>query len=84
MKVFQSNANCPLGDSPCFIINRFEHIRGLDSEVQVEQIGTCPEGLYRRDLGLGSGHCTGTLTFPVGRQIDRLKTLHSRNFVSGQ
>ena len=25
-KAFQSNANHPLSDSPCFIVNKFEHV----------------------------------------------------------
>ena len=39
-KVFQSNANCLLSDSPSFIVNKFEHEggRSLYSEVQVEQV----------------------------------------------
>ena len=27
-KAFQSNAKCPLVDSPCVIVNRFEHVGG--------------------------------------------------------
>ena len=27
-KAFQSNANHPLSDSPCFIVNTFEHVWG--------------------------------------------------------
>ena len=25
-KAFQSNANLPLGNNPCFIVNKFEHV----------------------------------------------------------
>ena len=40
-KAFQSNANHPLSDSPCFIVNTFEHVwegGGLCSEAKVEKV----------------------------------------------
>ena len=33
-KVFQSNANCPLADNPCFIENKSEHVQGARVLVQ--------------------------------------------------
>ena len=41
IKAFQSNANPPLSNSLCFIVNKFEDVQGiLYSEVQVEQFET--------------------------------------------
>ena len=39
-RAFQSNANCPLVDSSCFIVKKFEDVEGggLFSEVPVEQV----------------------------------------------
>ena len=39
-KVFQSNANCMLSNSPCFIVNKFECGGGVSlySKVKVEQV----------------------------------------------
>ena len=67
-KVFQSNANCPLADSPCFIVYKFEHVQGgsLYSAVQVEQVWTCWRGW---DPVQGAGPCTqGWGQGPVHRE----------------
>ena len=69
-KAFQINANCLLADSTGYILNKFEHVRGegdLCSEVQVEQLLTCPAGsLYNEVqvehvLGGGEGACARAL-----------------------
>ena len=68
-KAFQSNANCPLVDSPCFIVNRFEHVGGGAGTRQ------CTGG--NRDTVQDPRLWTMT-----DRQT-QLKTLPSRNFVGG-
>ena len=60
-KTFQSNANRPLSDNPCFIVNQFECGQGkgsLYSEVQVKHFQRALNGPLCRGEG-GSGHVQG-------------------------
>ena len=60
-KTFQSNANRPLSDNPCFILNQFECGQGkgsLYSEVQVKHFQKDLNGPLCRGEG-GWGHVPG-------------------------
>ena len=60
-KIFQSNANRPLSDNPCFIVNQFECDQGkgsLYSEVQVKHFQRASNGPLCRGGGR-LGPCTG-------------------------
>ena len=47
---FQLNANCPLSTSPCFIVNKFEHVHGGGALYRMESGSRV---LYRRGFGWG-------------------------------
>ena len=55
-KEFRSNANCPLNNSPRFIVNKFEYVWGFRwGPVQWGPSWTSPGGAARALLEVGSG-----------------------------
>ena len=56
-KAFQLKSNCPLGDSPGYKVNKFEHVGGGGGPCKVRSKLNKFGHVWRRGHGLGWGPC---------------------------